>query len=69
MWVDQFGPVGSHEVALALAVAVGKDGTIVVGGKVGSLRTDPKFSKLAIPFLRKKYLSAVKPILLRWVGL
>ncbi|MDO8282032.1 MAG: dissimilatory-type sulfite reductase subunit beta [Thermodesulfovibrionia bacterium] len=42
---------------------------IVVGGKIGSLRTDPKFSKLAIPFFYNdpprwpKVVDAIKNIL------
>ena len=42
---------------------------IVVGGKIGSLRTDPKFSKLAIPFFYNepprwpKVVAAIKNIL------
>jgi sulfite reductase beta subunit len=42
---------------------------IVVGGKIGSLRTDPKFSKLAIPFFHNepprwpKVVAAIKNIL------
>jgi sulfite reductase beta subunit len=47
-----------------------RDGVaIVVGGKVGSLRSDPKFSKLAVPFFYNdpprwpKVVAAVKKIL------
>ena len=42
---------------------------IVVGGKIGSLRSDPKFSKLAIPFFYNepprwpKVVAAIKNIL------
>lgn len=55
--------------ALPIADPVNDGIAIVVGGKIGSLRSDPKFSKLAIPYIKNnpprwpEVVAAVKNIL------
>lgn len=60
--------------ALPIADPVNDGVAIVVGGKVGSLRSDPKFSKLAIPYVPNnpprwpEVTSAVKTILEAYIA-